>query len=193
MTAKPLQISLGLLNALQVAIAAAAGFAAAVLIVVPAAQPGASQSTQETVGLASRAYVAAITARLRQTVDEARNAALALRDEEGLLSADQRVARLRAWLALNPVYRDALLVAPDGTVLMAGDEGLVGGSGFGMLPALVVLPEVSRNSCPCVGVLQVVSGFLRLTKTRGTRVVRQNRGGWLVPLMTIPSGQPPPR
>jgi len=128
MTAKPLQISLGLLNALQVAIAAAAGFAAAVLIVVPAAQPGASQSTQETVGLASRAYVAAITARLRQTVDEARNAALALRDEEGLLSADQRVARLRAWLALNPVYRDALLVAPDGTVLMAGDEGLVGGS-----------------------------------------------------------------
>ncbi|PJI54396.1 hypothetical protein CTI14_15995, partial [Methylobacterium radiotolerans] len=60
MTAKPLKISLGLLNALQVAIAAAAGFAAALLIVVPAAQPGTASSPQEMVDSASRAYVAAI-------------------------------------------------------------------------------------------------------------------------------------
>ncbi|WCS25522.1 response regulator [Methylobacterium sp. NMS14P] len=128
MTAKPLQISLGLLNALQVAIAAAAGFAAAVLIVVPAAQPGVASSPQEQVGTASRAYVAAIAARLRQTVGEARNAALTLRDDDGLLSADQRAARLRAWLDLNPVYRDAVLVAPDGTVLAAQDERRIGSS-----------------------------------------------------------------
>ncbi|MGU3464395.1 response regulator [Methylobacterium sp. C33D] len=128
MTAKPLQISLGLLNALQVAIAAAAGFAAAVLIVVPAAQPGTVPSAQEMVGSASRAYVAGIEARLRQTVGEARNAALTFRDGDGPLSADQRAARLRAWLDLNPVYRDAVLVAPDGTVLAARDERRVGGS-----------------------------------------------------------------
>ena len=128
MTAKPLQISLGLLNALQVAIAAAAGFAAAVLIVAPAAQPGTASSQQETVGSASRAYVAAIAARLRQTVGDARNAALTLRDDEGLLSPDQRAARLRAWLDLNPVYRDAALIAPDGTVLAAQDERRIGSS-----------------------------------------------------------------
>lgn len=128
MTAKPLQISLGLLNALQVAIAAAAGFAAAVLIVVPAARPGPAASPQEMVGSASRAYVAALAARLRQTVVDARNAALMLRDDEGLLSADQRAARLRGWLDLNPVYRDAVLVAPDGTVLAARDERRVGSS-----------------------------------------------------------------
>lgn len=128
MTAKPLKISLGLLNALQVAIAAAAGFAAALLIVVPAAQPGTASSPQEMVDSASRAYVAAIAARLRQTVGEARNAALTLRDDDGLLSADQRAARLRAWLALNPAYRDAVLVAPDGTVLAARDEHRIGSS-----------------------------------------------------------------
>lgn len=128
MIAKPLQISLGLLNALQVALAAAVGFAAAVLIIVPAAQPGAPPSTQDTVALASRAYVAAIAARLRQTVGEARNAALTLRDDEGLFSADQRAARLREWLRLNPVYRDALLVAPDGTVLAAQEASRIGGS-----------------------------------------------------------------
>ncbi|MEE7449129.1 response regulator [Methylobacterium radiotolerans] len=128
MTAKPLQISLGLLNALQVAIAAAAGFAAAVLIVVPAAQPGTAPSPQETAGAASRAYVAAVAARLRQTVGEARNAALTLRDDAGLLSADQRAARLRAWLDLNPVYRDAVLVGPDGIVLAALDERRIGSS-----------------------------------------------------------------
>ena len=68
MTAKPLKISLGLLNALQVAIAAAAGFAAALLIVVPAAQPGTASSPQEMVDSASRAYVAAIAARHSRSV-----------------------------------------------------------------------------------------------------------------------------
>ncbi len=33
---------------------------------------------------------------------DARNVALILRDDEGLLSPDQRAARLRAWLDLNP-------------------------------------------------------------------------------------------
>ncbi|QEE41262.1 MULTISPECIES: response regulator [unclassified Methylobacterium] len=128
MIAKPLQISLRLLNALQVAIAAAAGFAAALLVVVPATQPGVPLSVRDSVGAASRAYVAAITERLRQTIGDARNAALALRDDEGLLSADQRAARLREWLGLNPIYRDGLLVASDGTVLAAQDERLVGRS-----------------------------------------------------------------
>ena len=125
-----LRISLKVLNATQLAAIAAGALLLAWLGTValgtgtgPAAEGG-----RGTALAAARAFAEAVDAELHGSVGHARNAALLLRPDDPALSEDERTALLGDWLALNPRYHDAALIAPDGSVRAAADRRRVGTS-----------------------------------------------------------------
>lgn len=119
-----MRISLKVLNATQLAAIAAGTLLLAWLGTValgigtgPAAEGG-----RGTALTAARTFAEAVEAELRGSVGHARNAALLLRPEDPALSEAERTALLGDWLALNPRYHDAALIAPDGRVRAAADR-----------------------------------------------------------------------
>ncbi len=121
------RISLKVLNAAQLASVAAAAFG---LAWFGGALSGTSRhaaterpAIAQNLVQAARAYADALDEELSASINDARNAALLLRLDESTLSDAWRSGRLQDWLALNPRYRAAALVAPDGTLRAAGGPG----------------------------------------------------------------------
>lgn len=119
------RIPLKVLNAAQLAGIAAAAFALACLsgLVGPAPDAGQRAALE-----ASRGFAEAVDEALGAAVADARNAALLLRPDDPDLGDAARADLLRDWLALNPRYRDAALIGPDGTVRAAGEPRRLGTS-----------------------------------------------------------------
>ncbi|GJD81119.1 hypothetical protein GCM10007886_49340 [Methylobacterium gregans] len=122
------RIPLKVLNAAQLAGIAAAAFALACLgagLVAPRSDPDAGgRGVLE----ASRSFAEAVDEALIGAVADARNVALLLRLDDPDLADAARVGLVRDWLALNPRYRDAVLIGPDGTVRAAGEPRRLGTS-----------------------------------------------------------------
>ncbi|PIK68988.1 response regulator, partial [Methylobacterium frigidaeris] len=121
------RISLKVLNAAQLATVAAAAFGLAwfggALSGAPRDAATARPALAQSLVQAARAYADALDEELSASINDARNAALLLRLDDSTLSDSWRAGRLQDWLALNPRYRDAALLAPDGTLRAAGGPG----------------------------------------------------------------------
>ncbi|KMO42659.1 response regulator receiver protein [Methylobacterium variabile] len=117
-----IRISLKVLNAVQLAAVAAAAFALAWFGgALSGARPVAGIE-RPVLGQAARAFADAVDEELGGSIADARNAALLLRLDDPAVPDAWRAARLRDWLALNPRYRDAVLLAPDGALRAAGAD-----------------------------------------------------------------------
>ncbi|AWN34411.1 response regulator [Methylobacterium radiodurans] len=123
------RIPLKVLNAAQLAGIAAAAFAlaclAAGLAVPDRIDPDAGGRR---VLEASRSFAEAVDEALTGAVTDARNVALLLRPDDPDLTEAARADLVRDWLALNPRYRDAVLIGLDGTVRTAGEPRRLGTS-----------------------------------------------------------------
>ncbi|KMO19946.1 response regulator [Methylobacterium platani] len=119
------RISLKVLNAAQLAGVAAAAFGLAWFGGALPTAPRGPGSERPALVQAARAYADALDEELAASIAEARNAALLLRLDDAAISDAWRAARLQDWLALNPRYRDAVLLAPDGTLRASGGTGPV--------------------------------------------------------------------
>ncbi|KAB1074005.1 response regulator [Methylobacterium planeticum] len=120
------RIPLRVLNAAQLAGIAAVAFALAWLgLGVADSHPG-SGAAEQAVLAAARAYAQAIDQGLHAVETDARNATLFLRPGDAALPDGERSALLQAWLSQNPVYREAILVTPEGGVRAAGDPRRLG-------------------------------------------------------------------
>ncbi|AWB25133.1 response regulator [Methylobacterium currus] len=121
------RISLKVLNAAQLATVAAAAFGLAwfggALSGPPRDAATAHPALARNLVQAARSYADALDEELSASINDARNAALLLRLDDATLSDAWRAGRLRDWLALNPRYRDAALLAPDGALRAAGGPG----------------------------------------------------------------------
>ncbi|AWN55929.1 response regulator [Methylobacterium sp. 17Sr1-1] len=119
------RISLKVLNAAQLATVAAAAFG---LAWFGGALSGAAPTPERpalarNLVQAARAYADALDEELSASINDARNAALLLRLDDAALADSWRAGRLQDWLALNPRYRDAALLGPDGSLRAAGGPG----------------------------------------------------------------------
>ncbi|MFH6786180.1 response regulator [Methylobacterium sp. MA0201] len=114
------RISLKVLNAAQLAGVAAAAFGLAWFGGALSRAPQGGGTERPALVQAARAYADALDEELGASIAEARNAALLLRlDDPGVTDA-WRASRLQDWLSFNPRYRDAVLLAPDGTPRASG-------------------------------------------------------------------------
>ncbi len=122
------RIPLKVLNAAQLAGIAAAAFALACLgggLLAPRIDP---DPGLRGIPEASRSFAEAVDEALTGAVADARNVALLLRPDDPDLADAARADLVRDWLALNPRYRDAVLIGPDGTVRAAGEPRRLGTS-----------------------------------------------------------------
>ncbi|MGX7707104.1 response regulator [Methylobacterium sp. Gmos1] len=119
------RISLKVLNAAQLATVAAAAFGLAWFGGALSGAPSTPErpALAHTLVQAARAYADALDEELSASINDARNAALLLRLDDATLPDSWRTGRLQDWLALNPRYRDAALLSPDGTLRAAGGPG----------------------------------------------------------------------
>ncbi|AWN49597.1 response regulator [Methylobacterium terrae] len=117
------RISLKVLNAAQLAGVAAAAFGLAWYGGALSTAPREAGSERPALVQAARAYADALDEELGASIGDARNAALLLRLDDSAVPDAWRAARLQDWLALNPRYRDAVLLAPDGTLRASGGAG----------------------------------------------------------------------
>ncbi|TNC12085.1 response regulator [Methylobacterium terricola] len=114
------RISLKVLNAAQLAGVAAAAFGLAWFGGALSSAPRQAGTERPALVQAARAYADALDEELGAAIGDARNAALLLRLDDSGVSDAWRAARLQDWLSLNPRYRDAVLLAPDGTPRASG-------------------------------------------------------------------------
>ncbi|KMO31051.1 hypothetical protein VQ03_27800, partial [Methylobacterium tarhaniae] len=118
------RISLKVLNAAQLAAVAAAAFGLAwfggMLSGAPRPAGIERHALGQTLVQAARSYADALDEELSASINDARNAALLLRLDDPAVPDSWRAGRLEDWLALNPRYRDAALLAPDGALRAAG-------------------------------------------------------------------------
>ncbi|GJE70508.1 hypothetical protein CHKEEEPN_2046 [Methylorubrum podarium] len=122
------RISLKVLNAVQLALIAAAALLLAWIGTAVIGAGPATDGAQRIAQTGARAFAEAVDAELHGGVADARTLALLLRPGDPALSEAERAALLRDWLALNPRYGDAALIGPDGSVRAAADPRRVGSS-----------------------------------------------------------------
>jgi two-component system cell cycle sensor histidine kinase/response regulator CckA len=120
------RIPLKVLNAAQLAAIAAIAFALAWVGLGVSAARQAGVDAERTVLAASRAFAEALDHGLRGVESDARNAGLLIRPGDPALPDAERSMLLQDWLALNTIYREALQVAPDGTVRAASEARRIG-------------------------------------------------------------------
>ena len=122
------RISLKVLNAVQLALIAAAALGLAWIGAAIVGAGPAVDGAQRAALTGARAFAEAVDAELHGSVADARTLALLLRPGDPALSEADRAALLRDWLALNPRYGDAALIGADGSVRAAADPRRTGGS-----------------------------------------------------------------